>query len=68
MNGIPVAPIPRISLTQVQAAESLGVSLSTFRRHILPRVKSIKVGSASLISVHELSRWADESGTLTGAG
>lgn len=63
-----VAPAPRISLTQTEAAESLGVSLSTLRRYILPTIKSIKVGNCSLISVAELSKWAQESGTLNATG
>lgn len=57
---------PRIALPLGEAAESVGLSLSSFRRHVLPEVKTIRVGSCVLVSTAELSKWADESGILNG--
>lgn len=58
--------VERITLTPAEAAESLSISLSTFRRHVLPQIKSISLGNCRLISVAELSKWAEDQGTLDG--
>lgn len=57
--------VPRAALTLEEAAESMGVSLSTFRRHVLPDVKTIRLGSCRLVSTPELAGWLDLNGTLS---
>jgi hypothetical protein len=53
--------VERLAYTRSQAAEALGVSRSTFDRHVLPFVETIKIGSGSrLIPVDELERYAGE--------
>lgn len=66
MTEARVDPVPRICLDPKEAAVSLGVSLSTFRRHIMPGLKGIAAGNCRLFHVDELSKWAQESGTLMG--
>lgn len=59
-------PGQRLAVTLPEAAERLGLSLSSLRRHVLPNLKVIRVGAARLVSVAELSRWADDTGILGG--
>jgi excisionase family DNA binding protein len=66
MKAGPPAPVPRTALTIEEAAASLGVSLSHFRRHVLPHLRVIRSGSCRLVPVAELGRWASENATLAG--
>jgi excisionase family DNA binding protein len=67
MNGQPLAPVPRVALTRGEAAAAIGVSLRHFERHVQPELKVIRSGSARLIPVAELARWAERAATLAGA-
>jgi hypothetical protein len=58
------APVPRITLTREEAAASLGLSLSSFERHVQPDLKLIRLGSARLIPVAELAAWAARRASL----
>lgn len=53
-------PPPRLALGPGEAAESLGVSRDFFDTHVLPNVKSIRIGRRILISVTELQRWLEK--------
>lgn len=57
-------PVPRLALTLLEAAVSMGVSLSSFRRHVLPTIRTNKVGNAVVVSSEELSRWLYSSATV----
>lgn len=59
MTARPLEAVPRTALTIEEAAASVGVSTSTFKRHCLPAVKSLKIGGCRVISVAELRRYAD---------
>jgi hypothetical protein len=48
---------PTLALPVAQAAASLGVGENHFRRHVLPHVRSIKVGQVRIVPVIELERW-----------
>jgi predicted DNA-binding protein (UPF0251 family) len=51
--------VERLAYTRSQAAAALGISRSTFIRHVLPYVETIEIGSGSrLIPVNELERYA----------
>jgi len=51
--------VERLAYTRAQAAAALGISRSTFIRHVLPFVETIEIGSGSqLIPVDELERYA----------
>lgn len=51
------ADAPALALSVEQAAASLGISQSGFRRYVLPRVRSVKVGKTRIVPVVELERW-----------
>src|SRR4051794_10271176 len=51
--------VQRLAYMRTQAAAALGISRSTFIRHVLPFVDTIEIGSGSrLIPVDELERLA----------
>jgi hypothetical protein len=53
-------PVSRVLLTRREAAESLGMSLRSFERHVQPDVRIVQVGQLCLIAPTELERWARE--------
>ena len=57
-------PVPRTTLTLDEAAASLGVSLSHFRRYVLPDLRIVDSGKARPIPVAELYRWAEKHARL----
>lgn len=59
------APVPRVAVTREQAADSLGMSLDSFERHVQPEVRIIRRGRMRLVAIAELERWADEAGERT---
>jgi hypothetical protein len=59
-------PVPRLALTIDEAAASIGVSESHFRRHVLDHLKVVYNGGARLIPIGELVRWLDSTATLAG--
>lgn len=50
----------RLTYTQVEAAEVLGLSRSTFRVHVLPTLKVVRLGRRTMIPASELGRWVSE--------
>lgn len=50
------APIPTLALRVEHAAASLGLCESTFRRDVLPNVRSVKVGRIRIVAITELER------------
>jgi hypothetical protein len=46
--------VPRLSLNQQEAAEALGVSVTSFERHIKPHLGYVLVGARKLYPVREL--------------
>lgn len=57
--------VPRICLCREEAAESLGLSLSSFERHVQPFVPCIRRGKLRLFPVAELERWAEQNAEQT---
>jgi hypothetical protein len=53
-------PVARTLLTRQEAADSLGMSLSTFERRVQPNVRITVVGQLRLVAPSELDRWAKE--------
>ena len=53
-----VVPIPRVTVGIEEAAAALGLSRDSFRRHVLPDLRVVRVGARSLVRVAELERWA----------
>ena len=52
--------VPRVALSRQEAATSLGMSLDSFERHVLPELRLIRRGKLRLVPVAELERWANE--------
>jgi hypothetical protein len=57
------APLPRITLTREEAAETLGMSLDSFERHVQPRIALLRLGRMILVPVAELERFATDYAT-----
>jgi excisionase family DNA binding protein len=57
---------PRLSVEQ--ACEALGVSWDTWRAHIEPDVRLLRLGRRKLIPVSELQAWLDRHAESIGVG
>jgi excisionase family DNA binding protein len=53
-------PIPRVTLTRQEAADSLGCSVDHFARHVQPELAVVRSSRLVLIPVSELERWVAE--------
>lgn len=56
----PLDSVPRHAYTKHEAAASVGMSIDTFERRVMPFVKIIRVGQLVLIRPSELERWTRE--------
>ena len=54
-----VRQLPRLALTRAEAAESLGMSLDSFERHVQADVRMIRRGRMRLVPIRELERWLE---------
>jgi hypothetical protein len=52
-----VAPVPRIALNIEEACAALGVSWDTWKQHVEPGVRLVRVGSRKLVPLVELEHW-----------
>lgn len=52
----PVAPVPRIALTQQEACAALGCSEEFFVEHVRPNLRVVRRGRKRLFPVDELRR------------
>lgn len=50
-------PVARLALTRAEAADSLGMSLDSFERHVQGELRLVRRGSLRLVPVRELERW-----------
>lgn len=57
--------VPRLSLSKVEAAAALGMSVDSLERHVMPSVRCVRRGRLVLISVAELARWLERESSLT---
>jgi hypothetical protein len=62
IGGLPRG-VPRLALTRLEAAISLGISVDSFERYVQPHLKLIRRGKLRLVPIAELQRWVDESAT-----
>lgn len=65
MKAQPLAPVQRVALTYEEAAGALGVSVSHFKRHVLPHLRVVRMGSARIVPVAELHRFTETQATIT---
>jgi hypothetical protein len=52
--------VPRLGLTPVEAAESIGMSADTFDRYVRDGLRWVRCGSKKVVPVGELEQWLDE--------
>jgi len=55
---------PRLGLTVEEAAEAVGMSESSFKRHVQPELRIVRRGSLRIIPVPEIERWLEGNATL----
>lgn len=64
---MPTRPIsPRLGLTVDEAAEAVGMSPSSFKRHVQPELRVVRRGRLRIIPVPEIERWLENNATLAG--
>ncbi|HEY4916554.1 MAG TPA: hypothetical protein VIH92_06575 [Solirubrobacteraceae bacterium] len=59
---------PILALSVEQACEALGVSWDTWRTHIEPDMRLVRLGRRKLIPVSELQAWLDRHAEGVGVG
>jgi hypothetical protein len=59
---------PRLGLTVGEAAEAIGMSESSFKRHVQPELHVVRRGSLRVIPISEIERWLASNATLAAAG
>lgn len=52
--------VPRLALTQTEAAEALGMSVDAFEEHVKPNVDYVFAGSRKFYPVEGLQRWLND--------
>lgn len=57
---------PRLGLTVEEAAKAVGMSESSFKRHVQPELRIVRRGSLRIIPVPEIERWLESNATLAG--
>ena len=58
---------PRLGLTVAEAASAVGMSESSFKRHVQPELRIVRRGSLRIIPVPEIERWLEGNATIAGA-
>ena len=58
---------PRLGLTVEEAAQAVGMSESSFKRHVQPELRIVRRGSLRIIPILEIERWLSGNATLAGA-
>lgn len=56
----PLEPVQRVLWTRQEAANSLGISVDHFERHVQPFIKVVPSGQLVLVPPAEVKRWANE--------
>lgn len=62
---MPDRPSPlRLGLTVEEAAKAVGISESSFKRHVQPELRIVRRGSLRIIPVPEIEKWLAGNATL----
>ncbi len=64
----PLEPVPRLALTRAEAAEALGMGVTSFEQYVQPEVRCIRRGSLRLFLPDDLARWAAQNAGITLGG
>jgi excisionase family DNA binding protein len=65
MNAKTSPITPALALTVEQACAALSVSYETWRQHIEPGMRIVRIGRRKLIAVTEIQRWLDANSETT---
>lgn len=57
---------PRLGLTIEEAAQAVGMSESSFKRHVQSELRIVRRGSLRIVPIPEIERWLDSNATLAG--
>src|SRR4051794_17426098 len=57
---------PRLGLTVEEAAQAVGMSESSFKRHVQPELRVVRRGSLRIIPIPEIEGWLASNATLAG--
>lgn len=57
---------PRLGLTVEEAAAAVGMSESSFKRHVQPELRIVRRGSLRIIPVPEIEKWLAMNATMAG--
>ena len=58
--------VPRVLLSKQEAAESLGMSVRHFEKHVQRDLPVVYSGSLRLFPIRALERWADDQSVTPG--
>jgi hypothetical protein len=58
--------VPRIALSKPEAAESLGMSVRHFERHVQPHIPVVYSGGLRLFPLESLRDWANHEAQMPG--
>jgi excisionase family DNA binding protein len=61
----PTRRVPRLAVTKVEAAESLGVSVDFLEDHVMRELRVVRRGRRLLIPLHEIARWLEANSQRT---
>lgn len=56
----------RIAVSVDEAAQLIGISTPPFREHVLPHLRTVRIGRRVLIPVRDLDHWVDANAVLLG--
>jgi hypothetical protein len=60
-----IGTVPRLALTQTEAARALGVSTDFVQKHVWPELRIVRRGWKGLVAVAELVRWLERNAART---
>ena len=58
---------PRLGLTVAEAAQAVGMSESSFKRHVQPELRLVRRGSLRIIPLSEIEQWLEHNATFAGS-
>lgn len=58
---------PRLGLTVAEAAQAVGMSESSFKRHVQPELRIVRRGSLRIIPLSEIEQWLEHNATFAGS-
>jgi hypothetical protein len=57
----------RLALSKIEAADALGVSVDAFEQHVMPSLRTVKVGRRIVIPVQAIEQWLAANSAVYGS-